>query len=301
MSERSSGPPGPQPEGRPDDPVAFPERELDEALSQAAALAAELSDGVGSPEASESEREIAEIDLPRGARPRVEQIDMDHELSGLEQTIASTAREIGGSPAATVRTSGTSPEKSPPAVPDFMSEFTRPADTPTVSPPKPSPPAKSGPTGGGDSLKETLRPAEKTITAGVPSKLVANAPPAVAKSPTAAASAARAAASGTPGSDLMGSAPGVVGNITEPLSKLSTGKAFGSPGPEVVGQSADKSAAGDPGAWLRMAGRGVTLIELMDRPFEWVNPRVKHVLGWVAVATMATAIIVLAAALTANW
>lgn len=285
---------GSHPDRLPDDAATFPERELDDALSQAAALAADLSEDVGTPEPGDRNREIADLSptLPRGAKPRIERIDMDQELSGLERAVSATAGEIGSA-------AGTSPAETKgtgPAVPDFMSEFTRPAQPSTPSL-KPAPAPK--PTEAAGSNIETAKSEAHPAPVATSTKPAAKSP--AEKSPMAGGTAAKSAKGAAHGADLMGSAPGVVGNIAEPLSKLQTAKAFGAPGPESLQQSGERSPAAQGGGWLRLAERGVAMLERINRPFEWVHPQVRQLLGWVAIATMATSIIVMAAALTANW
>jgi hypothetical protein len=99
-----------------------------------------------------------------------------------------------------------------------------------------------------------------------------------------------------------GNARGIVGNIPTSITLRLQGAAHGF--------EAETGGAIPParpsvahrllGAAFSLADKGVKLLEVADRPFNSLGPTPKRLLGWIAIATMATSIAVLAAALSSE-
>ena len=266
--------PTPTPSG-PDDAQlgAVTEQELDNLLSHAATLAADASQQVGAP------------DSPPGAPPPPSPAELsatlDDELSRLEGLVASAASEVGteaASPDTEDRGGGgaspkaaktTTPEPNR-GVPDFMMEFTEPA---SEAPSKPKAAAEAPPA-------RTPLPDAKASQLDTPA--------------TASASSTRTATA------TVAAKPGIVG--TGMLGVVITSK----PDPELVTARGTAKEGGEGGvAAGSPASKGgiaklllpaetlvVRVLDLLDRPFARLGDGTKDIIGWIALATLGTALVV---------
>jgi hypothetical protein len=202
------------------------DRELDAALSNAAALASDLVEELGKPETTPQAVTPNPLEDPRS--------DLDAELGQLADLTQRAATELDTAARPVARAA---------AVPDFMSEFMEPPNE------APAPPGSA----------ESIAPA-----------------PIPEPEPVGAASSASPAPVGVVG--------GVI-NITIPAGKLrkqaeanavTPPEPPGPPRPSLTERALNPIAAG---------------LELADKPFSKLNGRARTVLGWVALALLAVAAI----------
>jgi hypothetical protein len=249
-----------QPEDRPPDPSESRDSdgeaadELDVLLAEASSLAGELSEEVGEPESAPPPAASNDTADDQGDRPA----DLDAQLVELDKLTRTTGSEIGSTPEETDRT--TTPEEIAPAaekcnVPDFMEEFTRPPDPP------PDKKSAGGP-----------EPPATPIPGVVSSKTLGRTSRADGTSPQNSPLAGEAEApEGFPKSDLseadekVHSGPGAIRRLSAVISDLG----------------------------LSLCDKSVSLLEKVNSPFGAIGKAPRRIIGWVAVATFATSVIVL--------
>ena len=288
MTDESN--PGQNPSHPPDgkDSEIISEQELDQILSQASSLAADLSEDVGSPDESGTERSISDTSQ-----------ELDAELSELERLVSETAVEVDGT-SETADEAASAPEDrqvettidtledndeqpaqedqepsaaepllkpKPPPVPDFMDEFTHPEeplDGKSSSAVVPKPVVSS-------SQKATERP-------GAP---VALPKPGVVRSRET--EAVDAAVPSLDEEALQTSVSTHEGDESEagveqlpPLKRL-------------MRQIPEKLSAG---AWAACT-KVVSVLDIIDRPLSRLGQVPRRLIGLAAIATAGTAVIVL--------
>ncbi len=245
------------------------EQELDDVLAQASELADELSDEVGAalnpagPDEAHQALDAAS--------------DLDADLSELEQLVAGASKEVGegSEPSGEEELPQEQPETTTEgsAVPDFMAEFTRPEDT------------NDSPATGG----ETAQP---------PGPADAELEPDASAQTTESTQASTPAKPGVVGTGMIG----VVGAAsTEPTADATSGaseelEARETPPAEATVTPLDRlfglvEERVSPIA-LKVCEKAVPVLEAIDKPFGRVGTPIRRVIGWVAIATMGTALIV---------
>jgi hypothetical protein len=247
------------------DPNALREDELDALLAEASSLASEISEEVGEVELRGTPGEVSRPANASGDPSN----NLDAQLAELEQLAETAGSEIG---ADTDELNGRAPEPdsvsqpepaSPPEsetgdeVPSFMEEFTRPEEP----------------------------QAAETPVAGPPNMPASNAPGVVSSKTIGIISS-------TPRAPSLDDRPaGPVETFDEEDTE-----------PEEPPAEADsvarvnpvrRAAACLPLAALAACERSATLLEAIDKPFGGIGENLRRILGWVAVATFATSLIVL--------
>lgn len=311
------------------------EEELDEVLSQASALALDLSEEVGTAEQAPPHthpradlsgppdvhadldaelRELEKLVAETGA-----EIDSDSDETGVEapqpgdrtQTRAATASDTPGTPSSDhsdTPDGSDSTEAAPAAppsdlqVPDFMAEFTQPEESAGPEPPESSPPAvtedASVPDEMPDFMSELTQPSEPSSEAAGPLESSVK------------------DATGPPSRDVdrlddQRPAPSMPDNNRQRASGDSPIlQEWGEPRATVLEEeeSTGRSLGADTAAKLRelvrlatarlsplantTCDRVVTLLEVVDRPMARVGGRIRYVVGWLAVATVGTSLVV---------
>lgn len=128
-----------------------------------------------------------------------------------------------------------------------------------------------------------------------------------AGAPVESLAVAGAATSSSPAGRSSATAPMPVASSTDAASpQAARTAAGGGSGTTVPGSAADDATAVQPdaqksprgpGGLRRMIGAGVNVgygaLDVIDRPFGFVGPRVRGILGWVAIALFAASVIVL--------
>jgi hypothetical protein len=279
-------------------PSAPDERDLDNALAAAADLAAGLAKEV---------RE-AQPPMPRTSA-KDERLALDQELAELERLTDKAAEDLGAAEPGTKR------KKKRPvsAIPDFMSELTGPAPEASSRTQESVPAADAADTVTGELVLDPNSAAERG--AAVDSTETQPQPavqPPVARVGSIAAGCANAEglapieqaadAGSSAQAKAQDEAPdstkvnaGVVGNIANPRGK---GEMLDAREAHVAAAEAVIEAS--PGALEKSlyaaAERLAPVLEIMDRPFGRLSQPVKQVIGWFAVATILTSVIVAVAA-----
>lgn len=271
-------PPSDSPQGG--DAEFVSEKELDEVLAHASDLANELSEEVGAPNDSADAGGARDEEARAAASPP----GLDAELVELQQLVERTSKELDAAqerPECESTSSGDASaptaEAEPPAngysVPDFMAEFTQTEEPPKSGgrAPEPSgeaeqPPTASGPVGGDRSGPQPeQRPAPRP---------------------------------GVVGTGMIG----VVGTVHPKVSDAET------PSVPMPDEQVDPETQPSPaGGWAHRIRAGATrlppivlsvcacavhLLEQIDRPFARLGHKVRRVIGWIAVATVGTSLIV---------
>ncbi|UCC31358.1 MAG: hypothetical protein JSU86_03595 [Phycisphaerales bacterium] len=268
----------PEPPEGPDSGVAS-ENELNEVLAQASSLAAGLSEEVGTveqPPVSEEPRQTPEKAEDPAAT------DLDVQLAELERLVAETDSEVDdtrGSPdedAQVLSETRTSLITHP--VPEFMEEFTRAEGLGDAAKPEPQAPAAAIPPGGpGEGVTESRSPDVSDLGAGPKPGVV-----------------------GTGMLGVVGEVPPVPEGTEEP-APAEPGEPGHEPVEEVsavskIGRLADvmhKAAARSLPAALAVCDRAVTLLEVINRPVaDRLGDSTLRVIGWIALATLGTSVIV---------
>ena len=299
---------------------ALSEEEIDKLLTDASALASELAAELGE---SEVRAHPPIVDTPAGA----EQASVDESLAQTESLIGEAKAELADEPTSDARTDGpvssstktnqevgpTSaggrhegpPDPStadPAAIPDFMQEFTRPADTIPATAPDATPQAPSGDAQPvPDFMAEFTRPEEESSSH---------------ESEQNTEDERQAAGAGafnrTKDTSTSQTKPlGVVGNIPHPARREPTSvhddeaiEAVGEeprvPGladvpdrprtPSRIGALAARSIG--PPVWSGLE-RAAWMLERMDRPLRFVGQRARVAIGYLALATFGTSLITL--------
>jgi hypothetical protein len=230
--------------------------ELDVLLAEASSLAGELSGEVGEPESAPAPTAPREAEGDESEQPP----DLDAQLLELDKLTRTTGSEIGSAPGEPDR--ATPPEEiAPPVekgkgnVPDFMEEFTRP----------PNPPPDR------ESAGETGPPATP-IPGVVSSKTLSRTSPAnPAHSENARLAGNAQSPDGLAESDLYEAdeesrrRPSAMRRLSAVMSDLG----------------------------LSICDKSVCLLEKVNGPLGAIGEAPRRVIGWVAVATFATSVIVL--------
>jgi len=281
--------PTPTPSGPNDAQLgAVTEQELDNLLSRASTLAADASQQVGVPESPPG--------APLPPSPAELSATLDDELSRLDGLVTSAASEVGAESASVNMDSQPGVDAAPRAadstgaaatrgVPDFMMEFTAPASeapskgsTSTEAPPARTP-----------SPASTARRAPEPAPAGGP------------PDPKSAHSGAPTATSAPPASPLTATAKsGIVGtgmlgvvSTTKPQSETA---AVNGTTAEVGNEGAGTGSGSSKGGLAKLMslalGIVVRVLDVVDRPFARLGDGLKDIIGWIALATLGTALVV---------
>ena len=229
------------------------EAELDQALSHAASLAADLSSQLQS-SAQPAAHAPTAPSTPLGDPER----DLDGELQQLEQLVGTTAAQVQ-----TVDDDATASPAPTASIPDFMAEFT--------APPPSATPAS-------DDL------ASSTSADDLMADLVSH-------------RQERAAAATGPGkSGVVGSrVAGVVGGTVHMPSAAPTPveRPPTEAEPDPARRARPKLEERLRTTTLSLLDRFVTVLELIDRPLARIGGGVRRIVGWIAIAMIAAAMMVL--------
>lgn len=292
-----------RPPGDGADPGGMSEAELDSMLANASGLVSELTRQVGEPDATGAPAPA--LTSPDPVKAVVGDKELDAELAKLDTLLSSAADDVGANPSPTSSTSGDggvptpspsapAPSKSAPRdIPDFMQEFTQPDAAPSRStPPKPSAPA-SEPQKPTTPRSVNVEPVAKTAAKN-----------ASADSPTAEPTpTVRAAPAGKPG--VVGT--GMLGVVASPVADTtlpSTTESAPTNGEPAVSPPTSSEAGNPPPVarrvlkgveplLIKVAEKGLGVMEKADRPFARLGGSARRFLGLAALATLATALIVL--------
>lgn len=278
-----------QPSSEPSDGAdsgLVPEKELDDILVEASSLAVELSNEVGEANGP------AETPQHRPASDEVVKLpqDLDAELSDLERLVAAAGGEVNETQPTDGEIASETPDEPPPeaspgseaeipdkdappaddgAIPDFMSEFTRPKEHADIEPPAPKAVAdrKTPPDAGGEDGGSS-RPAPVSKPGVVGPGIVG--------------------VVDTPDLLSMGLAP-----EQDELDTAIEGDASGSTRAAALNNLLRGAATQLSPVALAACKRAVTSLEAVNRPFDRLGDPIRGMLGWLAIATMGTALIVL--------
>jgi hypothetical protein len=289
----------PQPDQPPVEPDSNPlegvpaAEDLDALLSQASSLAAELTDDVGGPDADGELKQADDI-LSNTSGPAD---GIDTELGKMEELLDAAAAQVGTGNVSEELLAGfgeddeatsdpASPEGEPctdepqdaseeaptAAIPGFMDDLTAPE--PEDSPPEPD----------GETPASETRPSDEVTVSDMASlQAAADALGDLGEKDLTAGTevpdfdepqAAEPASTTAPPSKK------------EPAAKLA-GKNESRPLGMLAKVRRPLSAIG-----IVACTHGATALELIDRPFTSINSRIKMILGWIALATLATSLIV---------
>ncbi len=289
---------------KPDSKDATQDRSLDEAIAAAADMASELAEEVGTAEqgaTSRAQRPINDLDIVNSEKSK--ESELDSQLADVERLAGETATQV--SPAPMGQPISEKPKKAPPPVPDFMAEFTEPPASASVASAPPSEasqesPPKPAPSEWADieaaTSPEPDAEEKQFITAMQGSELAA---PEIASENADTGSPIDCAKSQTATDQAPvpqnAAPPGIVGSTPKPLQRLQTAQrrfdaaaepdiSFKSHAPGI--KEKIHTAAADA------ADRAVNALETINRPFDWISPGIKQALGWVAIASLATSIVV---------
>jgi hypothetical protein len=228
------------------------ETELDAALSHAASLAAQLSRQVQSADDTGSYSTPVSGDNPLD-NPST---GLDAELEQLEELVGTAAAQIQSAEDAATVSQPTPPD----SVPDFMSEFTTPAEPSIPAAPRP-------------------RSSDHRSTA-------------VGQDPQASVEEAARWKPGIVGSGMMG----VVGGPVK-IPSLDVPRPA-EPAPQAEAKREETSSFGRSlgtslAAPLLIVLNGlVAVLELVDRPLAHIGGGVRRIIGWIAIAIIAASIVV---------
>lgn len=288
------------------DPGGMSEAELDSILADAAGLVSELTRQVGEPDATTAP--AAAPSSPDPVKAVVGDKELDAELAKLDTLLSSAAGEVGAdpSPSSPTPTDAAAPTPSPVAsappkpaprdIPDFMQEFTQP-DASDAAPSRSTPPKPASPA---PELQKPAAPhavSAEPVTKAAVKNVTAEAPTA---EPTPAV---RAAPGGKPG--VVGT--GMLGVVASPVTETAVPRkddpaptngetASGPPAASEVGNPPPigrRVLKGVEPLLIKVAEKGVGVMERVDRPFARLGGSVRRYLGLAALATLATALIVL--------
>ena len=315
MTEESQPDPPPvEPNSDPLEGIPATE-DLDTLLEQASSMAAELTEDVGGPDAADELRRADET-LSDTDRPAD---GIDTQLGRMEELLDAAAAQVGkgdvpeelldafgedesnpASPEGEPRTEEppSTPKDDPTAdIPDFMDDLTAPEAE--VSPPggagQEAPPITSSPAGGEEAdsppgREETTREHGTEPSGDVTMNDMAS---------------LRAAADAL--GDLGADDPTVGVEVPDfdPLDAAEPASVPGHLSPKgLATESADGNESPPVGVLTRVRGplsavglaacrHGATALERIDRPFSSISGRIKMVLGWIALATLATSLVVI--------
>lgn len=249
------------------------ESDLDDVLSQASSLAAELSEEIGvdagspAPAAASIDDDTADVSVEVG-------------LEELERLVAATREEVDGdAPAA-------DPPNSEPedlAVPDFMSEFT-----------EPEPPSSDEPEAPGEPDAAEESPPLPAFDEPIPTTTTASNDAQIVSDPSLGIVATGTVKKEAPPEPLgvVGTpSPEVVEDPASPEADDSEGEA--SEEPTVSKRAAlVQTVVGKAGPLLFMVcDRGVSLLEKIDRPIQRLGQQPRRLIGWLAIATLGTSLL----------
>lgn len=251
--------------------------ELDEVLSQAAALATDLSSELGVTDGTPDSSGSPDAPAIRKEAPA----DLDRELNDLQQLVATAGEELNDEPASPNDPGG--PDTHPQAfksersssgdsydVPDFMSEFTEPQQ-PDAAPDESRQPQSKPP---------PVNPSESTSESASQTKSVHIPKPGVV---------------GTGMIGVVGTAPPTPAVKDESPAIVKDDPADDASPPSIAKKS--RRIAREAGSRLsplalRLGLQGVRVLERIDRPIRGVSRPVRRLIGWIAIATLGTATIV---------
>ena len=247
------------------DPNALPVDELDALLAEASSLASEISEEVGEVELQGTEGEVSRPTNASGDPSN----NLDAQLAELEQLAETAGSEIGAD---------ADELSQPPPEPDALSQ------------PEPASPPESE-TGGEvpSFMDEFTRPEEaqaaETPVAGLPNTPASSAPGVVSSKTVGIVSSAGATPS--PDDSPAGPVEAFDEEDTEPEEPPAEADSVARVNP------VRRAAACLPPAALAVCERSANLLEAIDKPFAGIGENLRRILGWVAVATFATSLIVL--------
>ncbi len=294
------------------DPSSFPpegvdglgvsEDDLDALLSEAAALAKEVSTEIGAMEEDTEEESQTAIAEAATAPARADNVSaqLDAELATIDELLNQAGSDLGAfpeepiqgaaeveEPAGAVEPAGAAAEPPPSVsqdIPDFMAEFTQPDGEPAAETPHPHPSSGSDvpdfmaeftqPDG------ELVAPAEWENDSSIPDLSEPGAepePPAPKKAavkkaaPTAPEPAVAAENVAVAESPAATASPSSSARVRESLRRVTTRVS--------------------PLA-LKVCEGVATALEVMDKPTRPLGPGPRQLLGWVAIATVGTSLIV---------
>ncbi len=258
---------------------AISDQELDDVLAQASSLADDLAEEVGLAEKSDQQGEPHEP--PDGAA------DLDAELSELEQLVADASSEVNEEAESADETAPSAEESTPrsekPPIPDFMEEFTRPQEPADAEPAATKTPASTAPPDPATTseTKEQDADASGTTLSAKPG-VVGTGMIGVVGAPLSTPPTDDRATEGTEASDTA--APTEEDDTPETASYVSVVARL----VHTVKQSAGRFST----MGLTLCNRALGLLEVVDRPFARLGEPVRRVIGWIAIATVGTAVIV---------
>jgi len=246
------------------------EHELDEALEQASGLAAELANQL-----NDGETPTTPPDTDESAPETSSTTNLEDQLEELEDLVAAARGEIGADLGEDDQApSGSSTE---PAVPDFMDEFTQPEAPSESAPPSSASPSSSdtgvsgsAPSEDGDqglaepsSEESPELESDDAVSIGVVGTSALR-PQNEASRGLKPAAQVETAANSLAVPILVAKLRSVAGPVAERLASLA----------------------------ITVCGQAVALCELADRPFTRLSSSLRRVIGWVAIATAGTTVVV---------
>lgn len=322
------GEPSPAPAGPNDAQLGgVTEKELDDLLLQASELAADASHEVGVPAtkpgasplpgpeelSSTLDDELGRLDgliasaaTEVGAEPLGTSAVSTVTPTSAESSSAPAKQNDPNAPPAPAGTPSKTPASGGPAaarhVPDFMLEFTEPASDPPATPSpaveKTSAPAPSGAArnaaaetasaAAGAAAGKAQRPSE--LAASNDAATATRAGTAATATPPSSASRAATAKPGLVGTGMLGVIGTTASQQPQKASASATDASFDSASTE-----SETEEAAHPRRLADVLSPVIDLLErlleLLDRPFAKVGAGVKEIIGWVALATLGTAVV----------
>lgn len=255
----------PQNQGPGATPGKSAEMELDDVLSQATSLAAELNEeigGAGGPPASPAPDPLTEVKASTSD-------SLECELNELERLVASTSAEI-------------TPESTDSASPVRSDSAPAGAAAPVVPVPAPAGPALMP-----DFMSEFTDPPPTPVESAAPAPNSAAAPAATAAAKPGVVSSAKVGVVGAATIEPDGD-PAVP--PSESVRKKETeAKGATERSPEA---ESEEHASGLLVAALAVCSKAVGLLEMLDHPFRWLGLAPRRLAGWLAIFTLAAASVV---------
>ncbi len=289
-------PPNPASSGSPEkaDSDSASGATLDDVLAEAASLASDLSEDVGTPEGP---LKSATRNVEPGSGSDIAE-DLDAELANLERLVGDASSQVDPqTDPQDSQPNGTAPEE----VPDFMSDLTGPSPTPEEA-------GVSEPSDSGLSFETTAQDASDDATGEAghaeesPGYDGGSTKPGASGTdvtPADAVSVPSESDATSKSSPIDAGTPGVVGNI--PRSAQISTKTDHVPSLEADVPAGDAEGGGGPKGLrdrglqvlMTLGERGVTMLEVADRPTAKLGTSARQIIGWAALATLGTALIVL--------
>jgi hypothetical protein len=286
------------------------EKDVEQKLSLAAELAADLAGKVGTAPTGTSNRDAA---ADAGSLTSIEK-DLDAELNKLEHLVGKTQTEVGDDKSEDhhppnnrefrnrASTDDAVLDRGSAAVPDFMSEFT--------SPEAPTKGVRDAVGDGRNTHKDMsatnpLPPETTPVAAGALAGTKPPAPEMTSVGSTSATPGAKGGAAAGPPS-VRSVRPGAIGTGTLSVKsddRKNPSAAAGGPSldPSAITGLSDASVKPIPSSdrsgqrntmLLTLCECGVRIVERIDQPFARLRGRVRNYIGFVAVATVIVAIVV---------